>query len=520
MVFTKRHAVETVSIAWGSLVLSVTLALLTQSLLPELRVPAPAILGWAAELAAVSAFLTFMCARALRTQQDNVVASRWDVLGSFGILVGLTGMASVAGGLHGFVWLTLFPFASYLAVFVKYWYGAVVAVLLLASVPVVGWVSHAWDAHGGLLAIGLVAALLCSVTFNGTLSLSLRTSYGRAAQERAALERDVAALSLVLVEAAQGDLSMSVVRSDSAESSSSAISALGVALDDTVRSLRSLVEQISGGGDQLSASAADLLDNAQNHATSATQQASAVAQTSATIEELAATAAQIADTAESVAAIATKTLTLAEQGQLAVASTVTAMNAISDQVGSISARAQSLGEKGQEIGRILEVIDELADQTNLLALNAAIEAARAGEQGKGFAVVAAEIRKLAERAQESTGQIQTIVTLIQSETSDTIVASSVGAENTRYGVDLVREVAQALDRIADMVNETTTAAREISAATQQQRSASNQVVVAMTQVSEAARAYEGGSRKSAVSASQLNQVSLDLRRSIARFRLS
>jgi PAS domain S-box-containing protein len=270
----------------------------------------------------------------------------------------------------------------------------------------------------------------------------------------------------------------------------------------------------------LSHSASELLATAEEHAASATHQSSAVAQTSATIEELAATAAQIADTAESVARFAGETLRYAEDGRIAVTASVNAMDSIAARVVSISTRALSLGEKSQEIGRILEVIDDLADQTNLLALNAAIEAARAGEHGRGFAVVAAEVRKLAERAQQSTGQIQSIVAQIQSETNATILASEEGTREVRQGAELAREVVDALGRISGMVDETTTAAKEISIATKQQRSASDQVVSAMTQVSDVSRQYVVGSQQSAAAAAQLNDLAGELRASIAQFRVS
>ena len=160
------------------------------------------------------------------------------------------------------------------------------------------------------------------------------------------------------------------------------------------------------------------------------------------------------------------------------------MDRIAGRVDEISVSSVELDGKIHEIGRILELIDDLTDQTNLLALNAAIEAARAGEHGRGFAVVAAEVRRLAERAQQSTAQIQTIVTEIQTHTRGTVLASEEGAREVRAGTELAHSAVDALDRIAGMVDDAAMAVKEISVATQQQRSASDQVVVAMTRADE------------------------------------
>src|SRR5438309_1243081 len=143
-----------------------------------------------------------------------------------------------------------------------------------------------------------------------------------------------------------------------------------------------------------------------------------------------------------------------------------------------------LSQRADDIGKIIEVIDDLAEQTNLLALNAAIEAARAGEHGLGFAVVADEVRKLAEKSAQSTKEISELIQSIQKEARKAVenMERSTGIVND--GLGLGQELNAALRKISNVVTEVYKFAQEIGAATNEQSHGSSQIARATTRLNE------------------------------------
>jgi methyl-accepting chemotaxis protein len=387
---------------------------------------------------------------------------------------------------------------------------------VVASAPAV---ATGWAAAVSPLSVGLVLLalpLLGYALFSYIrLGRRVKASARRAVEERDGLAQRLDQMAGALEQAADGDLGVELPVDFDDEQ----MAALAQAFERTLGRLRDLVAQAQDNGVRLSQAASQMRATSAQQAGSASEQSAVVAQTTATIEELAATAAQIAETAQSVSRYAQDTLHLTDDGRVAVRDSVSAMERISTKVDFIATSTAGLGEKINEVGRILELIDDLSEQTNLLALNAAIEAARAGEHGRGFAVVASEVRKLAERAQESTAAIQTIVAEVQTHTRATVLASEEGAREAANGAGLAESAVAALDRIADMVDETTTASEEISIATQQQRSASEQVVVAMSQVSEVSRQYAEGSKETLAASAEISRLSTAMQESIATFRV-
>ena len=521
--YTRRDQLVTTAVHWGVALMCFGLAVLVADDDPSGSVFTLPVLTWLmfAVQVVVAGAATALAYRAVSRGQHYDQTDRWDNQTVFLQVVAVVVGTYATHGTASPLWFVAGVMLAYASTLMTGVLGIVVACGVGVGALCAAWVNDQLSGAALPVTIAVVLGVPLAFMVLRTITKQLYDDTEEHMWERQLLRARVEDLGTPLDRAAQGDLTVAgglVAIAHAGQPDEDHLVALAQSFDDTLESVKLLVSRISVGGEQIGVSASQVLVAAREQAAAASEQSSAVSETSATIEELAATAAQIAETAEQVASFASETLGFAEQGRVAVSASVGAMDQIAVRVDQIASRALGLGEKGQEIGRILQVIDELSDQTSLLALNAAIEAARAGEHGRGFAVVAAEIRKLAERSQESAGQIQSIVTQIQAETNATILASEEGSREVHAGSELARDVVGALERISGMVDETTTAAKEISIATQQQRSASEQVVSAMGQVADVSRQYAVGSKQAAAAATELNTLAGDLRASIAQFK--
>ena len=283
--------------------------------------------------------------------------------------------------------------------------------------------------------------------------------------------------------------------------------------------LRTVLAQIQETGASVGTFSSNFMTVIQDQAASASQQATSVAEVAATMEELSRTSRQIAQNAESVKEAASKSVEVAQAGTTLGREGVEAMAQIKERVGDIARKTLFLGEKSHEIGKVMEIIKEIASEIHLLALNAAIESAAAGEHGRRFAVVASEVRRLAEKTRESTETIRGIITEIQSATNSSVEATEQGTREVERWKETIRLSSEAFSEIIATIERTSEASTQISLATHQQTSANEQVVQAMRQIEEMVRVTASKMKESSASASRLRELAGTLQEKTAVFRV-
>ncbi len=267
-------------------------------------------------------------------------------------------------------------------------------------------------------------------------------------------------------------------------------------LEETISRIVTASRQLTGESESLSGITERTTANSE-------QQRDQITQVSAAMQEMVSTSEEIASNTSETDESARKASSLADSGQETVGSAIRAVTNLANQVEKGSTRIQQLENESAEIGNVLAVIQSIAEQTNLLALNAAIEAARAGDAGRGFAVVADEVRGLAKRVQESTVDIERIVSQLQSGAAGAVVDMSKAKQMAEEASEEASKSGEALTDILAAVNSIVEMTTQIASATEQQRATAAE----MTQNVEIS---SGAIEELAGDISQVNQSSRSL----------
>jgi methyl-accepting chemotaxis protein len=257
----------------------------------------------------------------------------------------------------------------------------------------------------------------------------------------------------------------------------------------TLQRVLSAITSVDVMAEQVAAATDQLATGAQEQAAQADEVAAAMEEMTRTISGNAETVAQVANKAEAAGETA-------RANQAVVRDTITKIDEVGRVVGEAVTTVGQLHTTSDEIGQIVATIDEIADQTNLLALNAAIEAARAGEHGKGFAVVADEVRQLAERTAQATGEIEGMIEGVQNETSAAVAAIETGREEVDDAVALAQQAGRAFEEIVGGTDMVSTQVSGMASATEEQSSTTEQI----------SRSVEGISTVSAGQAEGINEI--------------
>jgi twitching motility protein PilJ len=363
----------------------------------------------------------------------------------------------------------------------------------------------------GLLVVGLLSLLILSLLYamSGNIRKTLEMQAGKNERNQEAILRLLDELSSL----ADGDLTVQATVTEDITG------AIADSINYALEALRELVTTITDSAVSLEGSAKQTQASAGHLAKASVAQSRQVALASESVAAMAASTEEVSGNAERSADVARHSVDVAHKGGEAVRRTIGGMNAIRETIQETSKRIKRLGESSQEIGNIVELINDIAEQTNILALNASIQASMAGEAGRGFAVVADEVQRLAERAANATKQIEVLVRTIQADTNEAVVSMERSTTDVVGGALLAENAGAALEEIEQVSNQIASLVQNISASSRQQASAAQNISRTMGVLREISSQTAENSAATSGSVGKLAELSAQLRKSVAGFRL-
>ena len=286
-----------------------------------------------------------------------------------------------------------------------------------------------------------------------------------------------------------------------------------------VDNLRRIMQHISEDSDEMSSASSKMKTTTEHMVTAFEQIATQVNSIAVASEELSCTSSEIARNCAVAAESSKHSNGAIKEGGIIIDETVAVMKAIAEKVKNLAEFVQILGVKSDQVGQVVGFINDIADQTNLLALNAAIEAARAGEHGRGFAVVADEVRKLAERTTEATGEIARTIQAMQTDTAGIVTSIDESVKEVEIGTEKANRSKEFLQNIALQISTVDSQINQIVVAVEQETATTGQTADNIQQVSSVMNETSKAVHETAPAALRVAQVAEALEKMISQFRL-
>jgi methyl-accepting chemotaxis protein len=275
-----------------------------------------------------------------------------------------------------------------------------------------------------------------------------------------------------LEDIAEGEGDLTVVVDESAKDETGD---LARAFNKFVAKIRKVISEVTDSSDQLAAAAEELSTVSQLTGQGVGNLSAEIEQVATAMNEMTVTVQEVSNNATTASSSTLEASSHAEKGGDIIRKTVASVSILTGEINKSSEDIHQLKVDSDNISSVLDVIKSIADQTNLLALNAAIEAARAGEQGRGFAVVADEVRSLAQRTQQSTLEIETMIDKIQTSTSSVVSSMNKSHEQALKVVEEIDETGNVLTLIISSIVSINDMNCQIATAAEEQSSVAEEI---------------------------------------------